>query len=113
MAPSLVKSFATYGVPYDTNSGGEEGALLAVRSSFVRACVIVRGGRGGGGGGGGGGGRQLVPEGGIIYQWGRAAAAPPKPMLDPGLFITHVEKFIKGPKHNLPVKKPFLNTQYN
>ena len=34
--------------------------------------------------GGGGGGRQLVPGGGISYEWG-GAAAPPEPMLDPGL----------------------------
>ena len=52
-------------------------------------------GEGGGGGGGGGGWeRQLVPEGGISYEWG-GAAAPPEPMLDPGLRPTstrmHVE----------------------
>ena len=50
--------------------------------------MIVRG-EWSGGGGGGGGGRQLVPEGGISYEWG-GAAAPPKPMVDPGLVVMRV-----------------------
>ena len=73
MARSLVKSFATYGVPYDTKSGGGVGGGGGVLS--VSGPIRKAGGGGGGvlsvsspirkaGGGGGGGG-----VGGAIGLW--------------------------------------------